>query len=104
MNVIDPPALIFGAAYFAAGDFADRVADALLRLVEAVAEIEVGPAVGSGYSVVHLDVKLTELLDVGAGVVGAVEAVVCLGQPFLPLCHEGATVFVIRFTSEIIDA
>ena len=31
-----------------AGGFADRVADALLRLVEAVAEVEVGPAIGGG--------------------------------------------------------
>ena len=51
---------------FTAGRFADRVADALLRLVEAVAEVEVGPAVGGGDGVVHLDVKLTEFLDVGA--------------------------------------
>src|SRR5665213_1298406 len=31
---------------FTAGGFTDRVTDALLRLVEAVAEVEVGPAVG----------------------------------------------------------
>lgn len=33
---------------FTAGGFADRVADALLRFVEAVVEFEIGPAVGSG--------------------------------------------------------
>jgi hypothetical protein len=31
------------------GGFADRVANALLRLVEAVAEVELIPAVGGGY-------------------------------------------------------
>ena len=73
---------------FTAGGFADRVADALLRLVEAVAEVEVGPAVGGGDGVVHLDVELTELLDVGAGFVGVVEAVVGLGQSFLSIEHD----------------
>ena len=65
---------------FTAGRFADREADALLGLVEAVAEVEVGPAVGGGDGLVHLDVEVTELLDVGGGFVGVVEAVVGLGQ------------------------
>ena len=46
---------------FSAGGFADRVADALLSLVEAVAEVEVGPAVGGGDGPVQLDVEVTKL-------------------------------------------
>ena len=68
---------------FSAGGLADREADALLGLVEAVAEVEVGPAVGGGDGVVHLDVEVTELLDVGGRFVGVVEAVVGLGQALL---------------------
>ena len=55
---------------FPAGRFADREPDALLGLVEAVAEVEVGPAVGGGDGLIHLDVEVTELLDVGGGFVG----------------------------------
>ena len=56
---------------FTAGGFADRVADALLRLVEAVAEVEIGPAVGGGDGAVHFDVQLSELLDVGVASSGS---------------------------------
>jgi hypothetical protein len=38
--------------------------------VEAVTEVEVGPAVGGGDGLVHLDVEVTELLDVGSRFVG----------------------------------
>ena len=67
---------------FTAGGFADGEADALLGFVEAVAEVEIGPAVGGGNCLIHLDVQFTELLDVGVRLVGVVEAVVSLGQPF----------------------
>ena len=67
---------------FTAGGFADREANALFGLVEAVAEVEVVPAVGGGDRLIHLDVEITELLDVGGGFVGVVEAVVSFGQTF----------------------
>ena len=47
---------------FTAGRLADREAEALLRLVEAVAEVEVGPAVGGCDGLVHLDVEVTKFL------------------------------------------
>ena len=81
---------------FTPGGFADREADALLRLVKAVAEVEVGPAVGGGYGVVHLDVELAELLDVGTGVVGVVEAVVGLSQPFPPGGSDSFTALEVK--------
>ena len=43
----------------------DSVADALLRLVEAVTEVEVGPMRKLRLRAVHLDVQLTEFLNVG---------------------------------------
>ena len=64
---------------FAAGGFADREADALLGFVEAVAEVEIVPAVGGGNGLVHLDVQFPELVDIRGGFVGVVEAVVSLG-------------------------
>ena len=73
---------------FPAGRLADREAGALLGLVEAVAEVEVGPAVGGGDGLVHLDVEVTELLDVGGGFVGVVEAVVGLGQALPASKHD----------------
>jgi len=51
--------------------------------VEAVAEVEVRPAVGGGDGVVHLDVQLAQAGDVGGGLGGVVEAVVGFGQPLL---------------------
>ena len=68
---------------FPAGRLADREPDALLGLVEAVSEVKVGPAVGGGDSFVHLDVEVTEFLDVGGGLIGVVKAVVGLGQALL---------------------
>ena len=68
---------------FTAGGFAERVADPWLRLVEAVAEVEAGPAAGGGYGVVHLDVELPELLEIGAGLVGIVKAVVNLSESLI---------------------
>jgi hypothetical protein len=44
--------------HFAASGFADRVAQPLLRLVKAVAQVEIGPAVGGGNGLVYLDVQL----------------------------------------------
>ena len=63
---------------FPAGRLADRESDALLGLVEAVIEVEIKPAVGGGDGIVHFDVELTELLDVGSGFVRVVETVVSL--------------------------
>ena len=73
---------------FAAGRLADREPGALLGLVEAVAEVEVVPAVGGGDGFVHLDVEVAELLDVGGGFVGVVEAIVGLGQALLAGEHD----------------
>ena len=56
---------------FAAGGFADRKADALLRLVEPVAKVQIRPAVGRRHGIVHLDVQFSELLDVFGGFVGS---------------------------------
>ena len=80
---------------FPAGRLADREPGALLGLVEAVAEVEVVPAVGGGDGLVHLDVEVTELLDVGGGFVGVVEAVVGLGQSLLAGEHDLAAVLVV---------
>src|SRR5208283_6077034 len=44
---------------FTAGGFADREPASLLGLVEAVTQIEVGPAVGGGNYLVHIDVEVT---------------------------------------------
>ncbi len=41
---------------FPTGRFADREPGALLGFVEAVAEIKIGPAVGSGDGLIHLNV------------------------------------------------
>jgi len=79
---------------FTAGGFADRVADALLRRMEAVAEVEVGPTVVGGYGVVHLDVELTEFLDVGTGFIGVVETIVGLCQSLIFPTHQAASVCV----------
>ena len=81
---------------FAAGRLADREPGALLGLVEAVAQVEVGPAVGGGDGPVHLDVEVAELLDVGGGFVGVVEAVVGLGQALLAGGHGLATMAMIK--------
>ena len=40
----------------AAGGFAEGVAFALLGGVEAVAQVQIAPAVGGGYGMIHLDV------------------------------------------------
>ena len=61
------------------GRLADREPGALLGLVEAVAEVEVVPAVGGGDDLIHLDMEVAELLDVGGGLVGVVEAVIYSG-------------------------
>ena len=65
---------------FSAGWFADGEANALLGFVEAMAKVEVGPAVGGGNSLIHFNVEITKLLDVGVGLVGVVEAVVGVVQ------------------------
>src|SRR5205823_3727468 len=57
---------------FTPGGFADREAEALLRLVETVPQVEVGPAVGIGNGSVHPDVEFSEFLNVGVGFVGLV--------------------------------
>ena len=73
---------------FTSGRLADCVAQPLLRLVEAVAQIEAGPAVGSGNGLIHLDMKFTEFLDVGSRFSLVMEAVVGLRQPLLPSEHD----------------
>ncbi|MBV8310687.1 MAG: hypothetical protein JO344_09905 [Planctomycetaceae bacterium] len=64
---------------FPAGRLADSEPDSLLGLVEAVAEVEIGPAVGGADGLVHLDVEVTEFLDVGSRFGGVVKSVVGLG-------------------------
>ena len=49
---------------FATGGFGDRESDTLFGFVEAVAEVEVGPAVGVRHRTVHFHVLLAKLLDV----------------------------------------
>src|SRR5205807_1587952 len=82
---------------FTAGGFADRKAEALLRLVEAVAEVEVGPAIGGGNGFVHLGVEFSEFLNVGVVFVGIVETVIGLGQTFLVALSNLLAMVVIRF-------
>ena len=67
---------------FTAGGFADGKADALLGFVEAVAEVQVGPAVGGNNGLIHLDVQITKRSNVCGSLVGIMEAVVGLGKPF----------------------
>lgn len=77
---------------FAAGGFAEGVAEALFGVVEAVAEVEgtggAVPAVGGGDGLVHLDVEGAQFGDVGAGLGRVVEAVVGLGQALLAGLHD----------------
>ena len=51
-------------------------------------EIEVVPAVGGGNGVVHLDVEVSEILDIGGSLVGIVETVVRLGKTLLACAHD----------------
>jgi len=81
------------------GGFADCVPGALFGVVETVVEVEIGPAVGGGHGVVHLDVEFPELLDVGGGFVGIVEAVVGFGKPFLAVEHD-LTAMPMRFFAD----
>jgi hypothetical protein len=55
---------------FTAGVFANREPSALLRLVEAMTKIEVGPAVRRGNGVVHLHVVVTEFSDIRGRIKG----------------------------------
>ncbi len=84
---------------FTTGGFADGEADALLGVVEAVTEFEVIPAVSGGNRLIHLDVQITELLNVGGHFVGVMEAVVGLGQPFLPCNHEQRPFAIVRLSN-----
>ncbi len=60
----------------AAGGFAQSVAPALLGVMETVAEIEIGLAIGGGNGLVQFAVQGAQFGDVGAGLVWVVEAVV----------------------------
>ena len=62
-----------------------------------VVEVEIGPAVGGGNGVVHLDVELPELLDVGVGFSLIVESVVSLRKTFLKRHHNHSPVGTIAF-------
>ena len=73
---------------FTAGGFAGREAKPLFCFMEVVAEFEVIPAVGGGNRLIHLDVQITELLNVGGSLVGVVEAVVGLGQTFIVIAQH----------------
>ncbi len=61
---------------FMAGGFADGEADALLGFVEVMAEFKIGPAVCGSYRLIHLDVQITELLNVGGILPWVVETIV----------------------------
>ncbi len=84
---------------FPAGGFADGEADALLGFVESVVEVQVGPAVGGSNRLIHFDVKITELLNVGGSLVGIVEAVIGLGQPLAPSAKQFLSMSVIPSTN-----
>jgi len=72
---------------FPAGRLADREPDALLGLVEAMVEFEVGPTVGGGDGAVHFDLELTELPYVGDRLAGVVHAIICVGKSLPTLLH-----------------
>ena len=82
-----------------AGRFADGVAEALRRFVEAVAEGQVLPAVGGGDRVVHFHVQAAQVGDVLGRFGRVVEAVVSGGESFLVIKHDLAAVFIISFAS-----
>ena len=86
---------------FAARGLGEGKSDALLGVVEAVAEIEVLPAISGSDGLVHFDVQVAEFGDVGAGFSGVVEAVVCFGQRFISGLHTGLSVLVIMFANVI---
>ena len=64
---------------FAAGGFGHVEANALFRVVEAVIQGEVLPAIRSRHGAIHFDVQIPQLLNVRGALVGVVKAVVGRG-------------------------
>ena len=79
----------------APGGLRNGVADALLGPVEAVAEVDVGPAIRAGDGVVHLDVQRAETGHIVRDFVRGVEAIVRGGETLAPGGHDVAAVRVV---------
>jgi len=80
---------------FSARGLTDRKPESLPGLMEAVAEVEIVPAVGGGDGLVDFDMEVTETLYVGDGVGRVVESVVCLSDSLLPFDHDRTTILII---------
>src|SRR5450759_202567 len=78
--------------------FGDGIADALLGLVEAVTQVEVGPAICDGDGVVHLYDKLTESLDTRFLHIQAVQISAGGCQSLLSRHHQALAVFEVSMT------
>ncbi len=83
--------------HLAAGWLGDGVADALRRLVEAVGQRQVLPAVGGGGGVIHFHMQLAQAIDVLRHFVWVVESVIGGSETFLPVNHKLVTVVVVGF-------
>ena len=83
----------------AAGGLAQRVALALLGGVEAVAQVQIAPAVGGGHGLIHLLVQRPQPRDVRRLLAPVVEAVVGLRQPFLLSLHDLAAMLMVTFAN-----
>ena len=53
------------------------------------------PAVGGEDGAIHLVVEVAEVVDVGVGFGGVVEAVVGVGEALVVAAHEGGAVLVV---------
>jgi hypothetical protein len=82
-------------------DLADREAPALPGLVEAVAQIEIVPAISGEHREVELDVQVAQRLNARIAVVRVVEAVVGRRQALLVGLHQGRAVGVVALADRL---
>ena len=83
---------------FAAGGFADGETNALFRVVEAVIELQILPAIRGSDGAIHFKMQVAQGLYIGGAVIRVVKAVVGGGQAFPPRLHDALAVGVIAFT------
>ena len=81
--------------HLAPSRFADGVPHPLRRLVKAVTQVQVVPAIRGGHSLIHLDVQRAQPGNIRAVLIRIVEAVVGFGQPLLTGQHDLAAVLVV---------
>src|SRR5690606_9402518 len=84
--------------HLTAGGIADGVMDTLRGVVEAMFQRQTVPPIGSGDRFVHLSMQVAQILNIGAVLVGLVETVISLRQPFISDEHNVAASFMICLT------